>query len=137
MGATLIDARDTCIVLGGVEIHVHGGGGRDFVEGTEGVSHTAVAIHMRRGTISIFPALSSSTVLMTRAAVEATGKLMVEKGNPVLGLRLEGHCFNMKMAGGQTPKNIKNPDPGEYIPSLEKTRCIRRWGAAPELPGAM
>mgnify|MGYP001406885528 CR=1 FL=1 len=31
----------------------------------------------------------------------------------------------------------KNPDPEEYIPLLEETHCIKRWDAAPELPGAM
>ena len=62
---------------------------------------------------------------------------MAEKDSPVLGLHLEGHYFNMKMAGGQMPENIKNPDPQEYIPLLEETHCIKRWDAAPELPGAM
>ena len=45
---------------------------------------------------------------------------MAEKDSPVLGLHLEGHYFNMKMAGGQIPENIKNPDPEEYIPLLGK-----------------
>ena len=62
---------------------------------------------------------------------------MAEKDSPVLGLHLEGHYFNMKMAGGQIPENIKNPDPEEYIPLLEETHCIKRWDAAPELPGAI
>ena len=74
---------------------------------------------------------------MIRAAAETTEKLMAEKDSPVLGLHLEGHYFNMKMAGGQIPENIKNPDPEEYIPLLEETHCIKRWDAAPELPGAM
>ena len=56
---------------------------------------------------------------------------MAEKDSPVLGLHLEGHYFNMKMAGGQILENIKNPDPEEYIPLLEETHCIKRWDAAP------
>ena len=35
------------------------------------------------------------------------------------------------------PENIKDPDPNEYIPIVEKWNCIKRWDAAPELPGAM
>ena len=35
VGAELFDARGMYVVPGGVEIHVHGGGGRDFMEGTE------------------------------------------------------------------------------------------------------
>lgn len=107
VGATLIDAKGMYIVPGGVDIHVHGGGGRDFMEGTEEAFRAAVAAHMQHGTTSIFPTLSSSTIPMIRAAAETTEKLMAEKDSPVLGLHLEGHYFNMKMAGGQIPENIK------------------------------
>ena len=109
IGAKLIDARGMYIVPGGVEIHAHGGGGRDFMEGTEEAFRAAVAAHMRYGTTSIFPTLSSSTIPMIRAAAATTEKLMAEKNSPVLGLHLEGHYFNMKMAGGQLPENIKYP----------------------------
>ena len=137
IGAKLIDAKGMYIVPGGVEIHVHGGGGRDFMEGTEEAFRVAVKAHMQHGTTSIFPTLSSSTIPMIRAAAETTEKMMAEPNSPVLGLHLEGHYFNMAMAGGQIPENIKDPDPEEYIPLLEETHCIKRWDAAPELPGAM
>ena len=137
VGAKMVDARGMYIVPGGVEIHVHGGGGRDFMEGTEDAFRTAVDAHMQHGTTSIFPTLSSSSIPMIRAAAETTEKLMAEKDSPVLGLHLEGHYFNMKMAGGQIPEYIKNPDPNEYIPLLEETNCIKRWDASPELPGAL
>lgn len=137
VGAQLFDARGMYVVPGGVEIHVHGGGGRDFMEGTEDAFRKAVETHMKHGTTSIFPTLSSSTVPMIEAAAEVCTKLMNEKDSPVLGLHLEGHYLNMSMAGGQLPENIKDPDPMEYIPLVEKWDCIKRWDAAPELPGAM
>ena len=137
VGANIVDARGMYIVPGGVEIHVHGGGGRDFMEGTEDAFRTAVDAHMQHGTTSIFPTLSSSSIPMIQAAARTTEKMMAEKDSPVLGLHLEGHYFNMKMAGGQMPEYIKNPDPNEYIPLLEETNCIKRWDASPELPGAL
>ena len=137
VGANIVDARGMYIVPGGVEIHVHGGGGRDFMEGTEDAFRTAVDAHMQHGTTSIFPTLSSSSIPMIQAAARTTEKMMAEKDSPVLGLHLEGHYFNMKMAGGQIPEYIKNPDPNEYIPLLEETNCIKRWDASPELPGAL
>lgn len=109
IGAKLIDAKGMYIVPGGVEIHVHGGGGRDFMEGTEEAFRVAVKAHMQHGTTSIFPTLSSSTIPMIRAAAETTEKMMAEPDSPVLGLHLEGHYFNMAMAGGQIPENIKTP----------------------------
>ena len=137
VGAEIIDVNGGYIVPGGIDMHTHGGGGRDFIEGCEDAFRTAVRTHMLHGTTSIFPTLSSSTIPMIRAAAKTTEKMMAEPNSPVLGLHLEGHYFNMKMAGGQMPENIKNPDPNEYIPLLEETHCIKRWDAAPELPGAM
>ena len=136
IGAKIIDAKGMYITPGGVEIHCHGGGGRDFMEGTEDAFRTAVEAHTQHGTTSIFPTLSSSSIPMIKSAAHTTEKLMVEENSPILGLHLEGHYFNMKMAGGQIPEYIKDPDPNEYIPLLEETSCIKRWDAAPELPGA-
>ncbi|MDE7378817.1 MAG: N-acetylglucosamine-6-phosphate deacetylase [Paraprevotella sp.] len=137
IGAELIDARGMYVVPGGVEMHVHGGGGRDFMEGTEDAFRTAIEAHAKHGMTSIFPTLSSSTVPMITQAVETCEKLMKEKDSPVLGLHLEGHYLNIKKAGGQMPENIKDPDPNEYIPIVENSPCLARWDAAPELPGAI
>lgn len=137
IGAEVVDAKGMYVVPGGVEIHIHGGGGCDFMEGTEEAFRGAIKAHMKHGTTSIFPTLSSSTVPMIEAAAETCTKLMAEPNSPVLGLHLEGHYLNMAMAGGQLPENIKDPDPNEYIPLVEKWDCIKRWDAAPELPGAM
>ena len=137
IGAQLIDVKGMYVLPGGVEIHAHGGGGRDFMECTEDAFRGAVQTHMKYGTTSIFPTLSSSTVPMIEQAAETCTKMMAEKDSPILGLHLEGHYLNMAMAGGQMPENIKNPDPNEYIPIVENWHCIKRWDASPELPGAL
>ena len=136
--AEVIDAKGNVVAPGGIEIHVHGGGGRDFMEGTEEAFKVAVEAHLKHGTTAIFPTLSSSTIPMIEAAAEACTKIMNEDPNtPILGLHLEGHYLNLAMAGGQLPENIKNPDPAEYEPIINKWPCIKRWDAAPELPGAV
>lgn len=131
----VIDAKGAYVLPGGVDIHVHGGGGRDFMEGTEEAFVTAVEAHRRHGTTSIFPTLSSSTVPMIREALATCDKLVADPMSGVLGLHLEGPYFNMKMAGGQMPENIKVPTPEEYKPIVEDFVSLRRWDAAPELPG--
>lgn len=135
--ANVIDAKGMHVVPGGIEIHIHGGGGSDFMEGTEEAFRNAVHAHLLHGTTAIFPTLSSSTVPMIRAAAETCTKLMQEPNTTIMGLHLEGHYLNMKKAGGQLPENIKNADPKEYIPIVEDFSCLKRWDAAPELPGAM
>ncbi len=137
-GAEVIDVKGNVVAPGGIEIHVHGGGGRDFMEGTEEAFKVAVNAHLQHGTTAIFPTLSSSTVPMIEAAAEACTKIMNDDPDtPVMGLHLEGHYLNLAMAGGQLPENIKNPDPAEYEPIINKWPCIKRWDAAPELPGAV
>ena len=124
--AEIIDAKGCYVVPGGVELHVHGGGGRDFMEGTEEAFRVAIKAHMKHGTTSIFPTLSSSTVPMIEAACETCEKLMAEENSPVLGLHLEGPYFNPKQAGAQIPEWIKPPVAEEYEPLLDKYPCIKR-----------
>ena len=136
-GAEIIDAKGCTGVPGGVDMHVHGGGGRDFMEGTEEAFRVAVNSHMKHGTTSIFPTLSSSTVEMIEAACQTCGKLMAEENSAVLGLHLEGPYFNPAQAGAQIPEWIKAPVPSEYVPLLSTYSCIKRWDEAPELPGSV
>ena len=136
-GAEVIDAKGAHVVPGGIEMHVHGGGGRDFMEGTEEAFRVAVDAHMQYGTTAIYPTLSSSTVPMIEAACETCQKLMDEPGSPILGLHLEGPYFNMAQAGAQIPEWIKAPVAEEYEPLLEKYPCIKRWDNAPELDGSI
>ena len=130
-----INAGGGYILPGGIDIHVHGGGGRDFMEGTEEAFLTAVETHRRHGTTSIFPTLSSSSEQMIRDAAETCTKLMEDPMNGILGLHLEGPYLAPAMCGGQLPEQIRIPNPMEYMNLIEEYPCIRRWDAAPELPG--
>ena len=136
-GAERIDAKGCYVVPGGIEMHIHGGGGRDFMEGTEEAFRVAIDAHMQHGTTSIFPTLSSSTVPMIEAALDTCEKMMKEPDSPIQGLHLEGPYFNPAQAGAQIPEWIKTPTPEEYIPLMERTSCLRRWDEAPELPGTV
>ena len=135
-GAEIIDAKGCDIVPGGIEMHVHGGGGRDFMEGEEEAFRVAIDAHMQYGTTSIFPTLSSSTVPMIEKACETCTKLMAEPNSPILGLHLEGPYFNPKQAGAQIPEWIKAPVKEEYEYLLDKWPCLKRWDEAPELEGS-
>lgn len=135
--AEVVDLKGMYILPGGIDLHAHGGGGHDFMEGTEKAFRTAVKAHMRHGTTAIFPTLGASSLSMMNEAAETCTRLMRERNSPILGLHLEGPYLNPAMAGGQIPENIKTPAPEEYIPFAEKWTCIKRWDAAPEVPGAI
>lgn len=137
VGAEIIDVNGGYIVPGGVDMHTHGGGGRDFIEGCEDAFRAAVNAHLKHGTTSIYPTLSSSTIPTIEAACNVCEKLMAEENSPVLGLHIEGSYINPKEAGAQNPVLIKAPVIYEYETLLSKYKCIKRWDEAPELPGSV
>ena len=132
----VIDAKGDYVLPGGIDLHVHGGGGRDFMEGTEEAFKVAVEAHRAHGTTAIYPTLSSSSVKMIEDAAEVCQKMMDDPTSGVLGLHLEGPYFNPKMAGAQIPEFITPPIEKDYKMLVETYPCIKRWDAAPELPGA-
>lgn len=137
VGAEIIDVNGGYIVPGGIDMHTHGGGGRDFIEGCEDAFRKAVNAHLKHGTTSIYPTLSSSTIPTIEAACNVCEKLMAEENSPVLGLHIEGSYINPKEAGVQNPVLIKAPVIYEYETLLSKYKCIKRWDEAPELPGSV
>ena len=137
VGAEIIDVNGGYIVPGGIDMHTHGGGGRDFIEGCEDAFREAVSAHLKHGTTSIYPTLSSSTIPTIEAACNVCEKLMAEENSPVLGLHIEGSYINPKEAGAQNPVLIKAPVIYEYETLLSKYKCIKRWDEAPELPGSV
>ena len=137
IGAKVVDARGMYIVPGFVAMNIHGAAGHDFKEGTEEAFRKAVAAHQRYGATTIFPTISSSPFTTIRQCAEVCEHLMTEPGSPILGLHIEGPYLNPKMAGAMFSDVVKNPDPEEYRSLIEETKCVRRWDASPELPGAM
>lgn len=135
--AERIDVHGADIVPGGIDLHVHGGGGSDFMEGTVEAFKTAVNAHLQHGTTAIFPTLSSSTVPMMEAGLDACREMMQDPTSPVQGLHLEGPYFNPAQAGAQIPEWIKAPLPEEYYSILEHGKgVLKRWDEAPELEGS-
>lgn len=137
IGARLIDAKGMYIVPGFVCMHAHGGGGHDFTECTEEAFRSIINAHLGHGATSFYPTISSSPFEKLHQAAQVCEKLMAEPGSPVLGLHIEGPYLNKKMAGEQFADQVKEIDGQEYRELVESTRCIRRWDASPELPGAL
>ena len=137
IGATVIDAKGMFIVPGFISMHCHGGGGHDFTEGTTEAFKTAAETHLKHGSTTIFPTLSSTTFENIRLAAATCDQLMAEDADTtIMGLHIEGPYLNENMAGTQWKEFVKNPDPEEYKALVESTKCIKRWDISPELPGA-
>lgn len=135
----IIDAKGLYVSPGFIDIHVHGGGGHDFMDG-EGEGFLRIAeLHARYGTTAMVPTtLTSETeqLIKTLDLYEQADKNN-KKGARFLGLHLEGPYFAMNQRGAQDPRYIRDPDPAEYQEILQRADLIARWSAAPERKGAM
>lgn len=137
LDARHIDAKGAYIIPGGIDLHLHGGGGYDFMECSEEAFRAAIAAHLRHGTTSLYPTLGAADYDMMYRAAELTQRLMAEPNSRVMGLHLEGPYLNPTMAGGQIVEYIKLPNRKEYTTLLDKFESIKRWDLSPELEGAM
>ncbi|MEP7375254.1 MAG: N-acetylglucosamine-6-phosphate deacetylase [Chitinophagaceae bacterium] len=134
-----LDAEGKYISPGFVDIHIHGGGGHDFMDGTEEAFLTIAETHARYGTTAMTPTTLTSDkngLLQILDCYENAVKKN-SKGSEFLGMHLEGPYFAMNQRGAQDPKYIRDPDPKEYKDIVERSKVISRWSAAPELKGAI
>lgn len=133
------DVHGNYISAGFIDLHVHGGGGYDFMDGTVEAFLGVAATHVRYGTTAMCPTTLTAerahiyTVLDAYAAALPLNK----KGSSFLGLHLEGPYLALQQCGAQDPKYIRNPDEKEYRDIIAYSPHIVRWSAAPELPGSL
>ncbi|MCS7065938.1 MAG: N-acetylglucosamine-6-phosphate deacetylase [Fimbriimonadales bacterium] len=133
-----VDARAFTVLPGMIDIHVHGGGGRDLMEGTiEAVQ--AVARHLARyGVTSFLVTPLTAPWEAIRAAVRAAQQVRQygSEGAQVLGCHLEGPFINPARAGAQPPEYIRTASIGELERELgallEEVRIVT---LAPEIEG--
>lgn len=134
----IIDAKNNYVSSGFIDIHTHGGGGYDFMDGTVEAYVGAAETHARYGTTALLPTTLTSTFeeLMNTFAVYKEAVKKNTKGAKFLGLHLEGPYFAYNQRGAQDPQYLRNPEPEEYNKILAESDDIVRWSLAPELPGA-
>lgn len=135
----VIDAEGRYVSAGFIDIHVHGGGGHDFMDGTVEAYLGAAEAHAAHGTTALVPTTLTSTNEELLATFETyrKAKALNTKGAKFIGLHLEGPYFSPKQCGAQDPTYLKNPRREDYEMILDASQDIVRWSVAPELEGAL
>lgn len=134
-----IDAMGMFIAPGFIDMHVHGGGGHDFMDNTVAAFLAIAQTHARYGTTALMPTTLSCEQddLMLTLATYEQALTQHTAGAQFIGLHIEGPYFSMEQKGAQDPRYIRHPDRAEYEKILAASKHIKRWSAAPELPGAL
>lgn len=120
--AEKIDLHGNYLLPGFIDIHVHGGGGADFMDGSAEAMLTAAKTHLMHGTTTIFPTTMSAKFGEIENTVKVYRKLLSDKNVADVfgGLHLEGPFISPKMCGAQRSDLIYSPTE-DMIATLEKT----------------
>ena len=134
-----VDAKGRYISPGFIDLHVHGGGDSDFMEGTVEAYLNIARTHAGYGTTGMFPTTLSGKWedFLKALDVYEEADERNREGAEFLGVHIEGPYLAMSQKGAQDPRYIRDPDPEEYEYILRKYPFIKRWSIAPELPGAL
>jgi N-acetylglucosamine-6-phosphate deacetylase len=138
-GEGVIDAQGHYVSPGFIDLHIHGGGGHDFMDGTVDAFLEIAHLHALHGTTAMVPTtLTAETeeLLNTLSTYKKANKIN-EQGARFLGVHIEGPYFAMNQRGAQDPRYIRLPERAEYEKIVAHSNDIIRWSAAPELEGAM
>ncbi|HLN65927.1 MAG TPA: N-acetylglucosamine-6-phosphate deacetylase [Streptosporangiaceae bacterium] len=130
-----LDLRGQWVFPGFVDLHVHGGGGASFTEGTVDEARQAAAFHRAHGTTSMLASLVTAPLaeLEARAAMLAG---LADQG-VIAGLHLEGPFLSPARRGAQDPRHMLAPDVAVFERLHAAARGhLRVITLAPELPGA-
>lgn len=123
------------ILPGFLDLHVHGGGGREAMEGQEGVE-AMVRFHLCHGTTGLLATTVTAPLPdLERALKGIRGAMEGPLGEAILGAHLEGPFISANRLGAQPPFPLL-PD-REVAQSFLSLAPVRAVTLASELPGAL
>lgn len=135
----VIDATDCYVIPGMIDIHVHGGGGHDFMEANLEAFQKASDFHLLNGATSLVPtAITASKEAIDHFLIaykEALNSPSISAR--LIGAHLEGPYLSKEKKGAHPLKYLRNPEINEYSEWIKKYPFINRMTAAPELEGAL
>jgi N-acetylglucosamine-6-phosphate deacetylase len=129
------DFPDSVVVPGFVDMHVHGGGGASYTDGSHDDVTRAATFHRSHGTTTTLASLvtASPEELLTQVRVLAE---MTRRGT-VAGIHLEGPWLSSARCGAHDPAQLRDPNAAEIAALLAAADgAIRMVTLAPELSGA-
>ncbi len=138
-GTRVFDYDKKIAIPGFIDIHLHGGGGVDFVDSSPDSIVQALRTHLKNGTTSLLPSIMTTSHKYALDTIRAF--IDIKRSFPdipdIIGLNLEGPYISMEKSGAHRTQYIRKPsltEIQEYIRTSEGN--IKIMTLAPEIEGA-
>lgn len=140
-------ATDKIIVPGFVDIHIHGAGGHDVMEGNARALNRVAEIVARHGTTSLLATTVTASAEATAHSLQGIARYIREhQAGPsgshamaeILGVHLEGPFISKVQRGVHPPEDIVKPSVAlfdEFFAAADG--LVKLITIAPETPGAL
>jgi N-acetylglucosamine-6-phosphate deacetylase len=145
-GVREINARGKIVVPGFVDVHIHGAGGHDVMEGTQDALEAVAATVAAHGTTSLVATTVTASEIETCHSVAGIATYILrswesaprELSAEILGIHFEGPFISNTRRGVHPSKWIAAPSSEILGQILKKARGTAQIiTLAPELPGAL
>ena len=131
------DSGQPLVLPGFIDLHVHGAGGRDIMEGGDAAVRVS-QVHAQHGTTSMLATTMTAPMEDLIGAMQSLATICqnrAEGGARVLGVHLEGPYINDEKLGAQPA--FARPVQIDELSHLNLLAPIRLITMAPEVPGNM
>lgn len=138
-----LDFQDLILAPGFIDIHIHGGAGRDAMEANESALAQIERQLAKHGVTAYLPTTVTASQEKILKALDGLGKMIATANNNQgravpLGIHLEGPFISHEKRGVHPPPDLVLPSRQTFDQFWQASAgTIRMMTIAPELPGAV
>ncbi len=103
------DAKNSIVCAGYIDIHTHGGFGKDCMEATKDAIETICKYHLSTGITSFVPTTMTAPIKDIENAIINIREYKENKYARILGIHLEGPFLSKGAAGAHKPELLVDP----------------------------
>ena len=135
MAGEITDGKGMIACAGFIDIHTHGGWGKDCMEPTFEAIDTVAKYHLSTGITSFCPTTMTADIADIEAAL-SNMRSYKTNGARLAGAHLEGPFLSPKAAGAHPLDKLLDPDRENTAFIARNRDVVRRITVAPDLSGA-
>lgn len=135
----ILDANGLYLSPGFIDVHIHGAGGFDTMDGTVDAINNIAKTIVKHGTTSFTPTTMTVSIEDINKSMKVIKKLKENgtEGAHVLGAHLEGPFINPEAIGAQNPNYLLPPSISAYNEMVKDCEdAVVSITLAPEISGA-